>query len=611
MRLQTIDWAILCGFLILWIVIGVLLTRRATKGTAEYFLAGRAMPWWLLGVSMVATTFSTDTPNLVTGFVREDGVAANWQWWAFLLTGMLTTFLFARLWRKSGVLTDVELYELRYSGRMAAFLRGFRSVYLGLFLNVFIMATVTLAAIKIGGILIGASPVQVVVVAGTVTVIYSLLGGLSGVLITDLIQFVIAMIGSFTAAYFALQQPEVGGLSGLLSHPELTNKLSILPDISQPGTFLTLLVLPLAVWWWSVWYPGAEPGGGGYVAQRMLAAKNEAHSQGAVLLFNILHYALRPWPWIIVALASLIVFPDIGEAVKTSFPHYTGPLGHDLGYSLMLSFVPPVFLGLIVTSLAAAYMSTISTHLNWGASYIVNDFYKRFLQPQATEKQLVAVGQVATAGLMILAALVALRMENAQQVFDLMLQVGAGTGLVFILRWFWWRVNAACEVTGMVASLAFFVYQSQLHPVLFPETAVSPEVWRLLGVAFTTVCWLAVAYLTPPTDLQTLKSFVEKTRPGGPGWRAVYQACERAGTPIQPMPDTVHLPTAIVCMIAGCVTVYGLLFSAGELLYGRLGAGAALALLAALGTFTLIRLWPKLSPQANPQASRSAPRPPQ
>ncbi|GIV01840.1 MAG: sodium/glucose cotransporter [Fimbriimonadales bacterium] len=611
MRLETVDWVILCGFLVLWIVIGALLARRATKGTAEYFLAGRSMPWWLLGVSMVATTFSTDTPNLVTGFVREDGVAANWQWWAFLLTGMLTTFLFARLWRKSGVLTDIELYELRYSGKMAAFLRGFRSVYLGLFLNVFIMATVTLAAIKIGGILLGASPIQVVVIAGTVTAIYSLLGGLSGVLVTDLIQFAIAMFGSFTAAYFALQQPEVGGLQGLLSHPELADKLSILPDVSQPETFLTLLILPLAVWWWSVWYPGAEPGGGGYIAQRMLAAKNEAHSQGAVLLFNVLHYALRPWPWILVALASLIVFPDISQAVQTSFPHYTGPQGHDLGYSLMLSFVPPVFLGIIVTSLAAAYMSTISTHLNWGASYIVNDFYKRFLNPQASERTLVIVGQLATAGLMVLAALVALRMENAQQVFDLMLQVGAGTGLVFILRWFWWRVNAACEVTGMVASLAFFLYQSQIHPSLFPDVQASPEVWRLLGVAFTTVCWLAVAYLTPPTDLATLKSFVEKTRPGGPGWRTVYRLCEQSGNPIRPEPDTVHLPTAILCMIAGCVTVYGLLFSTGEFLYGRAGTGTALALIAAVGAFTLIKLWPKLSPRANSPEHRIAQHPPQ
>jgi SSS family solute:Na+ symporter len=597
MRLQTVDWVIVTGFLVLWIVIGALLTRRASKGTAEFFLAGRSMPWWLLGVSMVATTFSTDTPNLVTGFVRSEGVAANWRWWAFLLSGMTTAFLFAKLWRKSGVLTDMELYELRYSGRVAAFLRGFRAVYLGLFLNVIIMAGVTLAATKIGGVLLGVRPETVVLVAGTATVIYSLLGGLTGVLITDLIQFAVAMIGSFAAAYVALGHPDVGGLSGLLSHPSVVDKLAVFPDIGASETFVTLFVLPIAVWWWSVWYPGSEPGGGGYVAQRMLAAKDEANAQGAAFLFNALHYALRPWPWIIVALCSLVVFPDISAAVREHFPDYRGEIGEDLGYSLMLSFLPPALLGLVVASLMAAYMSTISTHLNWGASYIANDFYRRFARREASEGEVVLVGRASTALLMALAAFAALQMKDAQQVFNMILTVGAGTGSIFILRWFWWRINAAAELTALVAALAVFLYQVQIHTRLFPNVEVREEYWLLISVVFTTLCWVAAALLSKPTDHTTLKRFVEKTRPGGPGWKRVYEEASRLGDPIRPEPDTVHLPTAILCMIIGTVTIYATLFATGEFIYGRLLIGAALAAIALLGVFALRQLWGGLSPQ--------------
>ncbi len=598
MRLQTVDWVIVVGFLVLWIVIGALLARRASKGTAEFFLAGRSMPWWLLGVSMVATTFSTDTPNLVTGFVRSEGVAGNWRWWAFLLSGMTTAFLFAKLWRKSGVLTDMELYELRYSGRVAAFLRGFRAVYLGLLLNVIIMAGVTLAATKIGGVLLGVRPETVVLVAGTATVIYSLLGGLTGVLITDLIQFAMAMVGSFAAAYVALNHPDVGGLSGLLSHPNVADKLAVFPDIGAPETFITLFVLPIAVWWWSVWYPGSEPGGGGYVAQRMLAAKDEANSQGAAFLFNVLHYALRPWPWIIVALCSLVVFPDIGAAVRENFPNYQGELGEDMGYSLMLSFLPPALLGLVVASLMAAYMSTISTHLNWGASYIASDFYRRFVRKTASEEEVVLVGRVSTALLMALAAFAALQMTNAQQVFNMILTVGAGTGSIFILRWFWWRINATAELAALVAALVVFLYQAQVHPRMFPTLEIQEEYWLLISVAFTTLCWVVAALLTKPTAHATLRRFVEKTRPGGPGWKRVYEEAARLGDPIRHEPDTVHLPTAILCMIIGSATVYAALFATGEFLYARPVTGSILAAIALLGVFALRRVWGGLSPQS-------------
>jgi len=511
---------------------------------------------------------------------------------------MTTAFLFAKLWRKSGVLTDMELYELRYSGRVAAFLRGFRAVYLGLLLNVIIMAGVTLAATKIGGVLLGVRPETVVLVAGTATVIYSLLGGLTGVLITDLIQFATAMVGSFAAAYVALNHPDVGGLSGLLSHPNVADKLAVFPDVGAPETFITLFVLPIAVWWWSVWYPGSEPGGGGYVAQRMLAAKDEANAQGAAFLFNVLHYALRPWPWIIVALCSLVVFPDIGAAVRENFPNYQGELGQDMGYSLMLSFLPPALLGLVVASLMAAYMSTISTHLNWGASYIANDFYHRFVRKAASEGEVVLVGRLCTALLMALAAYTALQLKDAQEVFNMILTVGAGTGSIFILRWFWWRINAAAEFTALLAALAVFAYQLQVHPRLFPNVELRGEYWLLISVAFTTLCWVVAALLTKPTAHATLRRFVEKTRPGGPGWKRVYEEAARLGDPIRHEPDTVHLPTAILCMLFGSATVYAALFATGEFIYGRPVTGSILAAIALLGAFALRRLWGGLSPQS-------------
>jgi Na+/proline symporter len=447
MKLANLDWILIISFFAVFLIIGIVVAKRAGKNTKEFFLSGQNMPWWLLGISMVATTFSADTPNLVTDIVRQNGISGNWVWWAFLLTGMLTVFVYAKLWRRSKVVTDLEFYELRYSGKEAAFLRGFRAIYLGVFFNVMIMATVCLAAIKIGGILFNLDPWQCVVYASVITVIYSSIGGLRGVIFTDFLQFIIAMIGSIWAAYYIINLPEIGGLENLLANENVSGKLNFLPDWNDNKTLITLLIIPLAVQWWSVWYPGAEPGGGGYIAQRMLSAKDEKNAIGATLLFNIAHYALRPWPWIIIALASLVLYPQLSD-IATQFPNAT--LGHDLGYPAMLTHLPAGLLGLVVTSLIAAFMSTISTHLNWGSSYISLDFYKRFVKPQASEKELVNIGRLSTVVLMILAALLALVLSNALSAFNILLQIGAGTGLVFILRWFWWRINAYSEITGTV-----------------------------------------------------------------------------------------------------------------------------------------------------------------
>ena len=380
MQLSTLDWSIIAGFFIVSLIIGIITSRKAGSSSAEFFLSGRNMPWWLLGISMVATTFSADTPNLVTDIVRKNGVSGNWVWWAFLLTGMLTVFVYSKLWRRSGVLTDLEFYEIRYGGKSAAFLRGFRALYLGVFFNVMIMATVCLAAIKIGGVMLGLSPLQTLAIASVVTVLYSSLGGLRGVIITDFFQFVLAMIGTIWAANVLLDLPQVGGLDALLAHKEVASLTNFLPDFSDTESLIPLLIIPLAVQWWSVWYPGAEPGGGGYIAQRMLAAKDEQNAMGATLLFNISHYALRPWPWIIIALCSVVVFPNL-ESIQAAFPHIDPSIvNDDLAYPAMLTFLPAGLLGLVIASLVAAFMSTISTHLNWGSSYVVNDFYQRFVK---------------------------------------------------------------------------------------------------------------------------------------------------------------------------------------------------------------------------------------
>jgi SSS family solute:Na+ symporter len=586
MQLQGIDWVVVAVYGVASLVIGLVFTKRAGRNLEQYFLSGRKLPWWLLGTSMVATTFSTDTPNLVTDMVRTGGVSMNWLWWAFLITGMLTVFFYAKLWRRSGALTDINFYELRYSGVPAAFLRGFRAIYLGVFFNIMIMATVTLAAIKIAGVLLGLDPYMTVVLAALITMVYSTTAGLWGVVVTDFFQFVLAMIGSLAAAYYAVSQPSVGGLGGLMSSPLVKGKLPLLPDFSDATAVLAVLIVPLAVQWWSTWYPGSEPGGGGYIAQRMLAARNEKQAMAATLWFNIAHYALRPWPWILVALASLIVYPELSD-IQARFPHLDPSIvRHDLAYPAMLVFVPHGLLGLVVASLAAAYMSTISTHLNWGASYVVDDVYRRFIQPDASELHYVNVGRGVTVALMILAALVALWLKNAMQAFQILLQIGAGTGLIFLLRWYWWRINAWGEIAAMVISFLLAAYLHFGHARL-GFAPLHPTAALVIGVIVTTVGWLAVTLLTPPTDRAVLQSFYDKIRPAPAGWRRAVDTSGRgdAGGDIA---------ASFLAWFLGCLFVYATLFATGYLLYGRLDIGLLCAAVAIAAAYGLRQVIPKI-----------------
>lgn len=592
MQLHWIDISIIAAFFAVSLIIGIAVSRRAGKSSADFFLAGRNMPWWLLGVSMVATTFSTDTPNLVTDIVRQNGISGNWVWWAFLLTGMLTVFVYARLWRRSDVLTDVEFYEIRYSGNAAKFLRGFRAIYLGVFFNIVIMASVTLAAIKIGQVMLGLSPFQTVSIAVIVTVLYSMLGGLTGVLITDCFQFIIAMFGSIMAAKIALSQPQVGGLAGLLTHQAVEGKLNMLPDFSNPELVLTIFIIPLAVQWWSVWYPGAEPGGGGYLVQRMLAAKDEKNAVSATLFFNIAHYALRPWPWIIVALCSMIVYPDL-QSLGEAFPNVSEKiLKDDMAYPAMMTLLPAGLLGLVLASLISAYMSTISTHLNWGSSYIVNDFYKRFIKPSAKEKELVLIGRVSTLVLMVLACILAPYLQNASKAFQIMLQIGAGTGLLYILRWFWWRINAYSEIAAMVSSLLLAIYLELIHPATsLPQIPSWANI--LIGVSITTVAWLATTLLTKPTDETRLIDFYKLTIPGGPGWKKVRQKISQSD-PDFAAEQKWSVPTGIACMFFACIMVYSALFATGYWIYSKFIPAIGLSVLALAAGAILIKLAPKL-----------------
>ena len=591
--LAGIDWTIIAIFFVVILSIGVIVSKRAGKSSSEFFLSGRTMPWWLLGVSMVATTFSTDTPNLVTDIVRTHGVAGNWVWWPFLFTGMMTVFVYAKLWRRSKVMTDVEFYEIRYSGKPAAFLRGFRSIYLGIFFNVMIMGAVSLAAIKIGGVLLNYTPFQTIAVALVITVIYCGLGGLRSVVLTDFFLFTFAMTGAIIAAVVACRLPEVGGLSGLIAHENVVGKLSLLPDFSDPKALWYIFIIPIAVQWWSIWYPGAEPGGGGYLVQRMLSAKDEKNAMGATLLFNCCHYALRPWPWIIVGLASMIVFPDLAS-LQARFPHVSENIvKNDIAYPAMLTYLPHGFLGMVIASLIAAYMSTMASHINWGSSYIVNDFYKRFVKPEASEKELVLVGRISTVGLMLLAFVVALLLSNALQAFHILLQIGAGTGLIFILRWFWWRINAWAEITGMIVSFIAAVYLIIIHEKLgFPPI---PEQIRLvMGVGITTASWMLVTFLTRPADDSTLRSFYRLVRPGGPGWNKVIREAEAEGETFDEKAKPGDLPLGILCMLAGCFVVFSIVFGFGFFMYGQLIPAVISTVVGVLSTIFLVRSWGSL-----------------
>ena len=596
-ELSSFDVILIVIFFAITLFIGIYVSKQSGKSSAEYFLSGRNMPWWLLGVSMVATTFSTDTPNLVTDIVRTNGVSGNWVWWAFLLTGLLTVFVYAKLWRKSQVTTDIEFYELRYGGAPARFLRGFRAVYLGIIFNILAMSAVTLAAIKIGAIMLGLQPWETIIYAGTITVIFSAVGGFKGVVYTDFILFFTAMAGAIGAAYYLVGLPEVGGLEALLQHENVVDKLNILPDFSNTEALITLLIIPLAVQWWSSWYPGAEPGGGGYIAQRMLAAKNENHAIGATFFFNIMHYALRPWPWIIVALASLVVFPDIASIHK-AFPLVAeDKLGHDLAYSAMLTKLPSGLLGLVLASLAAAYMSTISTHLNWGASYIVNDFYKQQVNKNATEKQLVRVGRFATVILMVCSALLALVLTNALQLFDIILMFGAGTGLIFILRWFWWRINAWSEISAMFVSgiVSILLNFTELGTYYFGELGVFPS-WAKFPmiVLITTIVWVSVTFLTQAESAAVLRNFYKRIQPGGPGWEKIVSEARKENIELVDSKEGWSVPSGILAMLVGCGLIYSIMFATGYFIYGEYTNALMLTGAATIFAWILLKLWKKI-----------------
>jgi len=635
MHLQLIDWVIVFATLAVCFVPALFFGKRAGRSTSEFFASGRSVPWWLAGLSMVATTFSSDTPNWVTQQVRQYGVAGNWQWWAFVLTGVSTVFFFARLWRRSGVMTDLEFYELRYSGAAASVVRGFRAVYLGLFFNCFIMGMVTLAACKIANILFAMPPWETILICGLLNVVFAAHSGLWGVLVIDMVQFFIKMTAVIAAAYFGLKEvarhtgvgeSAVAGLRKLVAtlgsqqvnfqpgaQPVLSPIdghgqpiLNILPNFSMWELALMVFVMPIAIGWWANWYPGAEPGGGSYIAQRMLASKSEKDSLGGTLFFNLAHYVLRPWPWIITALCSIIIFPELKD-IQAAFPGADPHLiGHDSAFPAMLKFLPAGFVGLMVGGLIAANSSTILTHLNWGSSYLVHDFYRRFLNPNGTEKHFVMVGRGCTVALYIVAALLSLVLNSAQDAFEVLISIGAGTGLLYLLRWFWWRINAWCEVVAMVSSFGvsvlFFAMKKAGHPLPFAHAV-------LYSVALTTLSWLMTAFLSSPTSRERLISFYRKVHPAGPGWTMIRK--EAGVSEAEAALHGDHMGKATLGWISGCLVIWSSLFAIGNSLYGRMNlALGLLAVFIASGSvliFVINRLWSKNGEQpATPVASIAA-----
>ncbi|MBX7174221.1 MAG: Na+:solute symporter [Pyrinomonadaceae bacterium] len=596
MQLSLIDWIIAIGAVAICFIPALFFSKRSSKNTSEFFASGRSVPWWLAGLSMVATTFSSDTPNLVTDIVRRQGVAGNWVWWAFVLTGVATVFFYARLWRRSGVLTDLEFYEIRYSGKAAGAVRGFRAVYLGLFFNCLIMASVNLAACKIAAVLFGLPRWQTLAFVGLLNVIFAAHSGLWGVLVIDMIQFFLKMTAVIAAAYFAVNLPQVGGLTGLVEKvgamkgPEGINYLNFLPDFSNNWEIaVAVFILPIAVQWWSVWYPGAEPGGGSYIAQRMLASKSEKDALGAVLFFNVAHYVLRPFPWILVGLASLIIYPQLSD-IQTAFPHLDSTLiGHDIAYPAMLKFLPIGFVGLMVGGLVAANSSTILTHLNWGASYLVHDFYRRFVKKDGEEKHYVMMGRLTTVLLFFISSALVFVLETAKDSFDIILQVGAGTGLLYLVRWYWWRVNAWCEVVAMISSFVISIIFLVLEKEHIYSSSTAAKL--LMTVIATTICWVLAAYLAPPTDKETLIDFYRKVHPAGPGWSSIRR---EAGISEDQVTKADNIPLALLGWVSGCTMIWSALFTVGSFLYGRTTQTIILLIVFLLSSGVLIKIINKL-----------------
>ena len=575
MNLSQIDWAVIGFYFLFSLIIGILSARKAGKDSRSFFLAGGEMPWWLLGISMVATTFSTDTPNLVTDLVRQNGVSGNWVWWSFLLTGMLTVFVYAKLWHRSGVLTDVEFYEIRYGGKPAAFLRAFRAIYLGLIFNVLVMGSVSLAAIKFGEIILGWPGWLTMSIACSVTLLYSTLGGLRAIIVTDFFQFILAMIGSIWGCIYILNLESIGGVKNLIQHQKVIDKISILPDFSNPDIWVPILFIPLAVQWWASYYPGSEPGGGGYIAQRMLSAKDEKNAIGASLLFNIAHYAIRPWPWILIALSSLIIFPELSD-IRDKFPEISeNKIGHDIAYPAMLTLLPPGLLGLVSASLVAAFMSTMSTQVNLGASYLVNDFYHRFIDPNSTEKKLVFIGRIFTVFSIILGAVIGLMLTNAEQAFSLLLLLGSGTGLIYILRWFWWRISAFTEIIAMVSSLFIASYLNFFNEGMLGWEKI------VVGASLTTFIWVSATFFAPPEKKETLEKFVNKINPGGPGWKQ-YTVLDN---------NKWSVPNSILLMFLGTILVFSVLLGLGNIIYSKFLSGGILFFIGCISAIGIFKLW--------------------
>jgi solute:Na+ symporter, SSS family len=588
--LDLIDWLVVAAYFAANLGVGLYYRKRASSSVDEYFAGGRNVSWWLAGTSMVATTFAADTPLAVTGLVASHGIAGNWLWWNMLLGGMLTVFFFARLWRRAGVLTDVELAELRYSGRPAAFLRGFRAVYLGLPINCIILGWVNLAMVKVLTVIFPGlafpalgiadskiAALLVVFVIMVLTASISVLSGLWGVLVTDLIQFVLKMGMVIVLAYFAVRA--AGGMDGLregLAKLDAERAggsvLSFVPDVGSAWMPLLTFFVYIAVTWWATWYPGAEPGGGGYVAQRMFSAKDERHSLLATLWFAIAHYALRPWPWILAALASLVLYPKLVDKESGYIQLIVDP-----------NVFPPALRGLMVAAFAAAYMSTVATQLNWGASYLINDLYKRFWVKQAGERHYIRASQLATVVLMVASCVVTYYQTSVSDAWKLLLAIGAGTGSVQILRWFWWRLNAWSEVSAMGASLVVSLF---LQSVLKLNTSDPRQfgITVLITVAVSTVTWLAVTFLTRPEPEQVLLTFYRRVRPNAAFWGPIA----RKATDTPPVRDGT---ANFLDWIAGCLMVYLVLFGVGKIIFGELGLGLVfLAGSAAAAVFLYVHL---------------------
>jgi solute:Na+ symporter, SSS family len=572
MRLTIIDWLVIGAYFALNIGIGFYYKSRASKSISEFFLSGRNVPWWLAGTSMVATTFAADTPLVVTGLVARNGIAGNWIWWSFLMSGMLTVFFYARLWRRAGVMTDIEFAEIRYSGKPAAFLRGFRALYLGILINCIILGWVNLAMVKILGLIFGIGKLEALgIVLGLIvlTSLISTLSGLWGVLVTDVVQFVIKMGMVIVLAVFAVNA--VGGIEAMKTKLVASGRgeaLNLIPDLHSAWMPMITFLVYISVNWWATWYPGAEPGGGGYVAQRMFSAKDERHSMLATLWFNIAHYAIRPWPWILVALASLILYPGLKDP--------------ETGYiRVLIDHLPASLRGLMIAAFAAAYMSTIATQLNWGASYLINDFWRRFVKREASDQYYVRASQIATVLLTLISAVVTRYMDSIGGAWKLLIVTGAGTGGVLLLRWYWWRINAWSEVSAMISA---FVVSLTLQ-LAFGYDSDQPKQFALImitTVAITTIVWLAVTYLTAPEPRETLVSFYRRTRPSRAGWApiaALAPDVKVAGDGLSNLFD----------WIAGCTLVYGVLFGVGKLLLHDTTPGLLLLALAALGGFVIYR----------------------